>query len=89
MNRGVVILFHQLLGDQNRVFKVVAAPRHERDQHVSSKRQFAMIGARTVSNDLALGNALALLNDRFLVDTSVLVGPLEFCELIDVAAHFS
>ena len=48
-----------------------------------------MIGARTVSNDLALGNPLALLNDRFLVDTSVLVGPLEFCELIDVAAHFS
>ena len=54
VHRGVVILFHQLFGDQDRVLEVVAAPRHEGHEHVSSQRQLAVIGARTVGDDLAL-----------------------------------
>ena len=34
---GVVVLLHHLLGDQDRVLEVVAAPRHERHQHVASR----------------------------------------------------
>ena len=58
MNRRVVIVFRQPFRNQNRVFKVVAAPRHERHQHVSSQGEFAAIGARSVGNHLAFGNAL-------------------------------
>src|ERR1700733_10090096 len=86
---GVVILLHHLFGDKNRVLKVVAAPRHEGHEHVSPKRQLAEIRARTVSNDLSLHHALALLHDRLLVDTSVLVRALELRELINVAADLA
>jgi len=34
VDRGVVVFANQLFADQNRVFEVVTAPRHERDQHV-------------------------------------------------------
>ena len=89
VQRGVVILFHHLLGDQNRVFKVVTAPRHEGDQDVSSQRQLAVIGAGTVGNDLALDHALALFDHRLLVDAGVLVRALELGELVNVAAHLT
>ena len=86
---GVVVLLHHLFGDQDRVFEVVAAPRHEGDQDVSSQRQLAVIGARTVGDDLALHHALALLHDRLLVDAGVLVRALELGELVNVAAHLA
>src|SRR5438132_1412643 len=34
-------------------------------------------------------HAIALLDDGLLVDAGVLVGPLEFRELVDVAAYFA
>ena len=89
MHRGVVILFHQLFGDQDRVFEVVAAPRHEGDQDVASQRQLAMIGAGTVGDDLSLRDPLALQHNRLLVDAGVLVGALELGELVNVAAHLA
>ena len=89
VQRGVVVLFHHLFGDQNRVLKVVAAPRHESDQHVASQRQLAVIGARTVGDDLSLHHALSLFDHRLLVDAGVLVRALELGELINVAAHFT
>src|SRR5579864_534647 len=48
-----------------------------------------MIGARTVSDDLSLLDALSSLNNRLLVDAGVLVRALELRELVDVAAHFA
>ncbi len=86
---GVIVLLHHLLGDQDRVLEVVAAPRHEGHQHVAAERQLAHVGARTVGDDLSLGDALPLLHDGPLVDAGVLVGALELGELIDVAAHLA
>ena len=54
VNRGVVVLFHESLGNEDRVFEVVTAPRHERDEHVATERQLTAIGTRTIGNDLAL-----------------------------------
>ncbi len=88
MDGGVVILFHQLFGDQDRVFEVVSAPRHERHQHVSPERQFAAVSARPVGNDLAFHHPLPTLDHRLLVDASVLVRALELGQLINIAAHF-
>ncbi len=54
VNRGVVVLFNQLLGNQNRVLKVVTAPGHESDQHVAAEGQFATVRTRTISDYLSL-----------------------------------
>src|SRR6202041_1959539 len=89
VQRSVVVVLHHLLGDENRVFEVVAAPGHEGHQHVASERQLAVVRARTVSDDLALQYALPLLHDGLLVDASVLVRTLELGELVDGAAHFT
>ena len=89
VDRGVVVFLDQLLGHHDGVFEVVAAPGHERHQHVAAKRQLAQVGARTVGQHVALLHPLALEHDRLLVDAGVLVGALELGELIDVGAHFA
>src|SRR5580704_8285262 len=76
VHRGVVIVVDQFFRDQDCVFEVVSAPRHERDQHVAAKGQLPVIGAGAVRDYLAFGYALALDHDRLLVDASVLVGTL-------------
>ncbi len=89
VDRGVVVFLHQLLGNHDRVLKVVSAPRHERHEHVASQRQFAEIGARTVGQHVAFLHPLALPDDRLLVDTGVLVRALELGHRIDVRAHLA
>ena len=87
MDRGVVVLFDQLLGDEDGVLEVVAAPRHEGDEDVAAEGQLAGIGAGAVGEDLALADPLPFANDRLLRDAGVLVGALELDELIDVGAE--
>src|ERR1700733_5960294 len=89
MDRGVVVLADQLLRDEDRVFEVVTAPRHEGDENVAAEAEFALLRARTVSDDLPLDDAVALTNDRLLVDAGVLVGALELRELVDVRADLT
>ena len=52
VDRGEHVLLHQTLGQDDRVLVVVALPRHERDQQVASERHLAVVGARTVGDDL-------------------------------------
>ena len=87
MDGGVVVLLHHLLGDEDRVLEVVAAPRHERDEHVASERELAELRARTVRQHLPLGHLLPDPDDRLLVDAGVLVRPLELGHRVDVGAH--
>ena len=61
VDRGVVVLLDQPLGDEDRVLEVVAAPGHEGDEHVAPERQLAEVGARPVGEHLALGDLLAVL----------------------------
>ena len=53
VDRGEDVFLDQALGDEDRVFEVVAAPRHERDHHVLAERQLALLGGRTVGDDVA------------------------------------
>ena len=46
--------------ETDRVLEVVAAPRHEGDEHVAPERQLALVGARPVGDDVALLDPLAL-----------------------------
>src|SRR5215813_11818994 len=89
MDRGVVIAFHHLLGDQDLVLEVVTAPRHERPQHVSAQRQFAAGGPAAVGDHVALLDARALLDDRLLVDAGVLVRAFELDQRVYVRRHFA
>ena len=89
VDRGVVVLADQLLRDKDRVLEVVTAPRHERDQDVAAEAEFALLGARTVGDDLALDHAVTLADDRLLVDAGVLVGALELRQLVDVRADLT
>src|ERR1035437_3857973 len=89
VDRSVVIVLDQLLAHQDGVFEVVPAPGHERHQHVASQGQFAQVGARTIGQNRALGDALAHADNRLLIDTGVLVAPLELRQLIDVRTHLA
>jgi hypothetical protein len=46
VDRGVDVFLDHLLGDQDRVFEVVATPGHERDDHVPAEGQLARIRRR-------------------------------------------
>ena len=50
VDRGEEVVLDQALGDEDRVLEVVAAPRHERDDHVLAERQLARLGGRTVGD---------------------------------------
>ena len=89
MDGGVAVFSHHSLADQNRVFEVVAVPRHECDQHVLTQGQFAEVGRCAVSNHVQLGDFVATLDDRALVDIGVLVGALVFDEVVDVHTDFT
>ena len=84
MDRREHVILDDTLRDQDRVFKVVAIPRHECDEHVPAKRKFAEVGRRTVCNNVALRNSIAHFDDRTLVDAAILIRPAELGETIDV-----
>ncbi len=89
VDRRVVVVLHHAFGDEDRVLEVVAAPRHERDEHVPAERELAQLRARTVAEDLSLVDLLAHADDRLLVDARVLVRPLELRHRVDVGAHLT
>ncbi len=87
VDRGEDVILHDALGEQDRVFEVVAVPRHERDQHVPPERELAELGRGTVGDDVALLHRVTHLHQRTLVDAGVLVGALELHQPIDVDAR--
>jgi hypothetical protein len=62
------IVLHDLLADENCVLEVVTVPRHERDEHIASESEIALIGARTIRDDLPFLDRVALLHQNLLVD---------------------
>jgi len=63
MHRGEQVFLDHALGNQDRILEVVAAPRHERDQHVAAERQLTHVSGRSVSQHVAAPDALALDDD--------------------------
>src|SRR5437867_359004 len=84
VDRGVHVVLDQALADQDRVLEVVAAPGHERHEHVAPQGELAHVGARAVAEDLPLADVLADLHDGLLVDARVLVRALELRQVVDV-----
>ena len=67
MDGGVNVLLHHFLRDHDGIFKIVPIPWHERDEHVPSQRELAMIGVWTVGDNLTALHMLPLAHDRFLI----------------------
>src|SRR5260221_3387591 len=87
MDRGEDIVGNEALRDQDRIFEVVALPRHEGDQHVAAERQLTEFGRGTVSDDIALLDRITNLHQRTLVDAGILVRALELQQVIDIDAR--
>src|SRR6478752_5853074 len=77
VDRGQDVVLHEALRQDDRVLVVVALPRHEGDEQVLAQRHLALVGARTVGDDLTDLDPLALLDDRGLVDRRPLVRAAE------------
>ena len=60
VHRSIDAVSDQTFADQNRVFEIIAAPGHEGHGDIFSQRQFALVGGRSVGNDLAGFDLLAL-----------------------------
>ena len=74
VDRRQHVVLDEALGQDDRVLEVVALPRHQRDEQVLAERELAVIGGRTVGEDRALDDLLALLDADAVVDAGVLVG---------------
>ena len=86
VDRRVAVVGDDALADQDRVLVVVAVPRHERDQHVLAERQLAQVGRRAVADHVALGDDVADVDQRPLVDVGVLVAARVLGQVVDVDA---
>src|SRR5262249_31224731 len=71
---------------QDRVFVVESAPRHERNKHVLAQRQFAIVGTRTVRQNLTATNALPFVDDWTLRNARRLVRAEHIEKPIGIAA---
>lgn len=86
MDRGKDVITRDPLGNQDRIFEVVAVPGHERDQHVTTQSQFTQFGGRTISNDLTRAHRIPHAHKRALVDAGGLVGTHVLTQAIDINA---
>src|ERR1019366_6060221 len=64
VDRGVVVVADELLGDEDGVLEVVPAPGHEGDQDVAAEAELALLRAGAVGDDLALEDAVAVADHR-------------------------
>ena len=88
VDRGEEVVLHDALGDEDRVLEVVAAPGHERDEHVPAEGELAHVGRRAVGDDVARrSRGRPIDHDRALVDAGVLVRALVLDQVVDVDAR--
>ena len=86
VDRREHVVLHEALGDDDRVFVVVALPRHERHEEVLAERELALVGRRAVGDDLALLHRVADVDAGLLVDAGALVRAAELRQAVRGAA---
>ena len=89
MNSRETVFLNNTLRNKNRVLKVVAIPRHERNSHILTKRQLAHVNGRTIRHHITTSDLLALTDQRLLVDTGVLVGTDVLSQVVDIDASIT
>ena len=84
MDRCIDILLHQTFAEQDGILEVITFPGHETDQRVLAQCQLSAKCRRTVSQDIAGLDAVALEDDRALVVAGTLVAADKFLQCIGV-----
>ena len=87
VDRGETIFLHHAFADEDRVFEVVAVPRHERDQQVLAERELAEIRRRSIRQHVAARDVITGVHQRTLVDAGVLVRARVLGQAVDVDAR--
>ena len=82
MDGGENVLHDEALVEQDSVLVVIAFPGHEADKDVLAEGYLAVLGARAVSDNIALVHALAERNYGALVYAGALVGAGKLYELV-------
>ena len=75
VNAGIDIIMDEPLANEDSILKVVAFPRHERHQYISTKRKLATLGCGPIGNDLPAFHLIARADNGTMVKTGVLVAP--------------
>ena len=88
VERSEDVVLDQLFGDDDRILEVVSPPGHEGPDDVAAEGQLAHVGAGAVGQHLSLDDRVALVDDRALGETGVLVGPEEFRQDVEVGPDF-
>jgi hypothetical protein len=70
------------LANQNRVFKVVAFPRHKSNQNIPPQSKFPVVRRMSVSQDVVFSDNFALFDKRSLVYAGALIAFDEFFEFV-------
>ena len=84
MNGGEDVVADAALGEEDGVFEVEAVPGHVGDRQVLAEGKLAFLGGGAVREDVALGDFLAVVDDRLLVEARAGVGAAELLEPVDV-----
>ena len=84
MDRSKYVVFDKVFTDKDSVLVVVTFPGHVSDKYVSSERELAVVGRRTVCKDHALDDFLTYVDDRLLIDAGAVVGSLELLQFVNV-----
>ena len=77
MYRGEHVLTDNTLVEHDSILIVVTLPRHVSHEQVTTQCQLTVLSSITLSQDITLLHALALVTDRTQVDGHVLVGTAE------------
>ena len=89
VDRGEGVPFNKTLADEDRIFVVVATPRHISTQHVPSEGEFPVLRRSAVCNDLFGFHCITDCNDRMLMDTGTAVTPLESLKFVNIVPHLT
>ena len=84
MNRGIDILLHQTLREQDSVLVVVPLPGHKANQRILAQGNLAVVRGRAVGDHLAGFHMIPLIDDRLLVIAVRLVASLKFRKTVHV-----
>ena len=84
MDTSEPVLFNHALGNQYRIFEVVAVPGHERDTHVLTQGQLTDINRRTVSKNVTAGYRITVFDQRLLGDAGILIRAGVLSQVIDI-----
>ena len=88
VDRSQHVVLDKALAQDDRIFKVVTAPWHERHQQVLTKSEFTPVSGWAVANELALLDFVAEHDPGLVVDAGVLVRTVELCQHVGVATEF-